>query len=153
VLAVASLPLGATAATAAVPPCPPVPDEIATPEPPSDTDRLVRELRELRREQAASCDVLRSAGVETRDGLAPLAAPLVLERGASSTSPLFVTGDTNTSTAAPAGTNADPSFIRVADSDPIVPAAYDGLREALYLLAGLLVASIVAPFIRRLLWP
>lgn len=149
----ASLSLGATAATAAVPACPAAPDAIETPDPPSDTDRIVRELRELRREQAANCEALRSAGVETRDALAPLADPLVLARGASSTSPLFVTGDTNTTTTSPAGTNADPSFIRVAESDAIVPAAYDGLREALYLLAGLLVASIVAPFLRRLLWP
>jgi hypothetical protein len=144
-------------AVASVPACPAVPDAIVPPETPSDTDRVRDEVRELRREQAMSCDAMRAAGVETRDAAADLAATTAATTAAVTTQGEAVVAAVHAldlATSASAGSaNDDPAYVRLSTADTETQTAYAGLREALWLVAGLMVAQLAAPLLRRMLAP
>jgi hypothetical protein len=56
----------------------------------------------------------------------------------------------------PGGSESTPSYVRLASSDgtdDLMSDATAQLTSGFYFLAGLLVAGLAAPFVRRLLWP
>lgn len=136
---------GAPGAAAQDPPpaCAVAPDAIVTPEPPSDTDRLVRELRDGRIDAAASCTAL----VERLDRIAGSSS-------SSATSTAAIAGlasGAGIATTTPAGAPLPGTqTVTLADADRTwLAATGSALRGDTWFLIGLLPACLFGYLLMR----
>lgn len=161
---------GPAPALADVAPCPTAPAAFTVSDPPDVNDTIVSELRELRRENVQICELQRAAAVEIRDatlgGFAQTITALDtldISVAAGNTAIELATRETSAdqvdainATPAPSGSDNNPTVVSLKNSENIqeqLLRGYSAMREVLWVMVGLMLVSLVAPMIRRLLWP